>query len=57
VRNFKVKEKFMNYQCPTCTSYINIQDGVGYCIFCDDIVVETEDETENNPIDINDLPF
>ena len=47
----------MNYQCPTCTSYINIQDGVGYCIFCDDIVVKQKGEITNYLIDINDLPF
>ena len=47
----------MNQQCPTCTSYIDTQEGVGYCIFCDEIVVEQEDEMTNHPIDINDLPF
>lgn len=47
----------MNYQCPTCSNYVDIKDGIGYCILCDELVVEKEDETENNPIDINDLPF
>ena len=47
----------MNYQCPTCTSYIDIQEVVGYCILCDEIVTLQEDEMANHPIDINELPF
>ena len=47
----------MNYQCPTCTSYIDIQEGVGYCILCDDIVIKQADEMTNRSIDINGLPF
>ena len=43
-------------QCPNCYDYVTILDGAGFCIICEDIIIE-EDEMENNPIDINDLPF
>ena len=47
----------MNQQCPTCSSYIDIQEGVGYCILCDEIVARQEEEMTNDLIDINDLPL
>ena len=48
----------MNNQikCTNCYDYLTIVDGIGFCRICNDIVIE-EDETGNNPIDINDLPF
>lgn len=40
-------------QCPNCYHTIEYIDGVAFCVTCNDIVVENEDEIEN---DIT-LPF
>ena len=31
-------------QCPVCYSYIEIEDGAGYCIMCDEVIYETDGE-------------
>lgn len=30
-------------QCPVCYSNIEIEDGAGYCIMCDEVIYETDE--------------
>lgn len=30
-------------QCPVCYSYIEIADGAGYCIMCEEVIYEVEE--------------
>ena len=30
-------------QCPVCYATIELMDGAGYCIMCDEVIFETEE--------------
>lgn len=37
--NFITNEK----QCPVCYSFLEIEDGAGYCFMCDEVIYESEE--------------
>ena len=39
----ELKKVSKEEQCPVCYSYIEIDEGAGYCIMCETVVYETED--------------
>ena len=44
-------------QCPVCYNYIEIEDGAGYCIMCEEVIYETEDGLDSDLLQwINNQP-
>ncbi|MFY3790749.1 hypothetical protein ACOQFO_03415 [Ureibacillus sp. MALMAid1270] len=35
-------------QCPVCYCYIEVEDGAGYCIICDEVVYEEDGELHSD---------
>ena len=35
-------------QCPVCYSYIEMEDGAGYCIMCEEVIYETDEGLESD---------
>ena len=40
---WRLKKMAKEAQCPVCYSYIEMEDGAGYCIMCEDVVYETDE--------------
>lgn len=38
-------------QCPVCYSYIELEDGAGYCIMCEEVVFETDEGLSSELLD------
>ena len=44
-------------QCPLCYSYIELEDGSGYCILCEEVIYKSDEEITSDLLEQLDMPF
>ena len=44
-------------QCPLCYSYIELKEGSGYCILCEEVIYKSDEEITSDLLEQLYMPF